>query len=149
MYRISSIVASVGFIGYIPKGGGTIAAVFTAVLWYFYMNENYLNQTISTALILAIGVWVSNLLENYWGKDSYKIVIDEVLGMMITLLFVPISAKVILTGLVLFRFFDITKILGIRKAEKLSKGWGVMIDDLWAGVYSNILLQVFLSYNLL
>jgi phosphatidylglycerophosphatase A len=81
-------------------------------------------------------------MEAAWGKDSYRIVIDEVAGMCLTLLFVPVSWQTVTIGLVLFRFFDIAKPFYIRKMEKLNGGWGVMMDDMLAGLYSNIILQI-------
>jgi phosphatidylglycerophosphatase A len=76
------------------------------------------------------------------------VVIDEVAGMLITLIFIPITLKCVLTGLVLFRFFDITKPLFIRKMESLPKGWGVMADDVLAGIYAHIVLTIIVSFKL-
>jgi phosphatidylglycerophosphatase A len=93
-------------------------------------------------------VWGANQVEVSWGKDSSKIVIDEVAGMMISLLFIPSTAINILVALILFRFFDILKPLMIRKLEKWPKGWGVMGDDVLAGIYSNIVLQLLMYFNI-
>ncbi len=93
-------------------------------------------------LLMAAGVWSSGRMERKWGKDNYRIVIDEVVGMCCTLLFIPVRWPYVLTGLVLFRFFDIAKPLYIRRMEELKGGWGVMMDDVLAGVYSNLILQV-------
>lgn len=147
MYRISSVLATIGPIGHVPKGGGSIAAVFTVLCWYFFMNDDFIVQTFATVIVFFVGVWVSNNLEKHWGKDSNKIVIDEVLGMMVALLFLPISVEVVVIGFILFRFFDITKVLGIRKTEQLHKGWGVMVDDLLAGIFSNLILQVLIHFD--
>ena len=81
-------------------------------------------------------------MEALWGKDSYRVVIDEVAGMCLTLLFVPVRWQYVLIGLLLFRFFDIAKPLYIRKMEALDGGWGVMMDDVLAGAYSNLILQL-------
>jgi phosphatidylglycerophosphatase A len=81
-------------------------------------------------------------VEKNWGKDNQKVVIDEVAGMCISLLLVPLSVPYVAAGLILFRFFDITKPLYIRKAEHLPGGWGVMLDDVLAGIYTNLLLQL-------
>ncbi|HSU49755.1 MAG TPA: phosphatidylglycerophosphatase A, partial [Segetibacter sp.] len=91
-----------------------------------------------------LGVWSGNVVDAFWGKDSSKVVIDEVAGMMVSLLFIPIVLKYVLAGLVLFRIFDIAKPLFIKRMEALPKGWGVMGDDVVAGVYANLLLQVIL-----
>ena len=81
-------------------------------------------------------------VEEIWGKDHNRVVFDEVAGMCITLLFVPLKWEYTLIGLILFRFFDILKPLYIRKLEELPGGWGVMADDVLAGIYANVILQL-------
>jgi len=76
------------------------------------------------------------------------VVVDEAAGMCITLLFVPVALKYVICGLILFRFFDIVKPLYIKKMEKLPGGWGIMLDDVLAGVYANIILQAILWFRL-
>jgi phosphatidylglycerophosphatase A len=102
-----------------------------------------------TYLITVIGLWSSSLVENDWGKDSSRIVIDEAAGMCISLLFIPVTPVYIITAFVLFRFFDILKPLYIRRAEALPGGWGVMMDDVCAGIYSNLVLQVIIYAGIL
>ena len=132
-------------IGYVPKGGGTIAAVVCSIIWYFaWRSGNQPNwlPVLITIVVLFVGVYVSGKMEAIWGKDSYRIVIDEVAGMCLTLLFVPVRWPYLLVGLILFRFFDIAKPFYIRRMEKLDGGWGVMMDDVLAGIYANLLLQL-------
>lgn len=86
-------------------------------------------------------------VEEIWGKDHNRVVIDEVAGMCITLLFVPLKWQYTLIGLIFFRFFDILKPLGIRKLEELPGGWGVMADDILAGIYANVILQLVLVFE--
>ena len=87
-------------------------------------------------------------METVWEHDSNRIVIDEVLGMMITLAFLPNDILYIITGCVLFRFFDIAKPLGIRRAESLPRGLGVMADDVLAGVYAHLILWAIVTAKL-
>ncbi len=70
-----------------------------------------------TGVILAAGVWSSGVVERYWGKDSNYVVIDEIAGMSISLLFLPVTIPVVLAAFLLFRFFDIVKPLYIRRTE--------------------------------
>lgn len=132
-------------IGYIRKGGGTVAAVVCCIAWYFAgkggTGSFWLPVGVTLAL-LALGTWSAGKVEAGWGKDSYRVVIDEVAGMCITLLFVPVRWPYVIIGLVLFRFFDIVKPLYIRKMEQLDGGWGVMMDDVLAGIYANLILQI-------
>ncbi|MFP5039865.1 phosphatidylglycerophosphatase A [Parasediminibacterium sp. JCM 36343] len=147
MMSFHKAIATVCGIGYIGKGSGTIAAVAYCIFLMFLPPGNkWLWQPLLLAAVLAVGTWNSNVLESIWGHDSNKIVIDEVAGMMITLLFVPIEIKYVAFGLVLFRFFDIVKPLGIKKAELLPSGWGVMADDVLAGVYSWLILQLVIEF---
>jgi phosphatidylglycerophosphatase A len=132
-------------IGYIRKGGGTVAAAVCCIAWYFAWkggSEHFWAPIVVILVVLMIGIWSAGKVEAGWGEDSYRVVIDEVAGMCITLLFVPVRWPYVVTGLVLFRIFDIVKPLYIRKMELLDGGWGVMMDDVLAGVYANVILQV-------
>ncbi len=131
-------------IGYL-KGGGSIAALLTGIIWYVSLigkNVSGMVLPLITGIIIVVGIFSGNQLERIWGKDSYKIVIDEVAGMCITLLFIPVNWQYGLAGWILFRFFDIVKPLYIRKMELLPGGWGVMMDDILAGLYANILVSL-------
>jgi phosphatidylglycerophosphatase A len=143
------LMASCGGIGY-WKGGGTVAALLYTILWLLIRPSiyNLPAQVVVFLLLMLVGVFVSNKLESEWGKDSNKIVIDEVAGMCCTLLFVPHQWQYALVGLLLFRFFDIVKPLYISTAEKLPGGWGVMTDDVAAGICANLLLQLIMVTNI-
>ena len=141
-------IASVFGIGYI-KGGGTIAAAVAALGWYLLTPEEGSIQLLLCTAVFFAGVLAANKTDILWGKDSSKVVIDEVLGMMVAVLLLPKTASVVIGSFILFRLFDIFKPLGIRRAERLKKGWGVMIDDLWAGVYANIGMQLVVYAGLL
>lgn len=93
-------------------------------------------------MITALGIWNGNKVEADWGKDSSKVVIDEIAGMCISLWFVPVTMGNVIIALILFRFFDIVKPLYIKRLEALPGGWGVMLDDVVAGIYANIVLQI-------
>lgn len=143
-FSIPKIVASVFGVGFIGRGGGTVAAILYCVVWYFLPASfsSSVVQFFVIALLIMAGTWSGNIVDASWGKDSSKVVIDEVAGMAIALLYIPHQLSYLLLSLAAFRFYDILKPLGIRKAEKLPKGWGVMADDILAGLYA--LLSVFL-----
>ncbi len=142
---MNKVIASWFGIGYI-KGGGTIAAAITCGLIYLFWHTTVANLTwvlpAITLLILLTGIYTGNKVEPAWGKDSYRVVIDEVAGMLVALLFVRQNMYLLVAGFILFRFFDMVKPLFIRRLEKLPGGTGVMMDDVLAGVYCNILLQI-------
>ncbi len=144
---IHKIIATACGAGYFPWGPGTMGAIFAVALWLpLFLFVDYCTwMTITIAAILVftiLGVWSSTIAERYWGEDPSRVVIDEVVGMWITLLAVPHQAKwyTIVTAFVLFRFFDMVKPLGVRKMEKLKSGYGIMADDILAGVYGAIVI---------
>ena len=144
------IFSSVFGIGYI-KGGGTIAAAFCCICWYLAWagaSPPAILSIIITIVITLAGVWSSSIVETIWGKDPSKVVIDEVAGMCVALLFLPVSVKYLLSAFILFRFFDIVKPLYIKRLERLPKGWGIMFDDVLAGTYTNILVQAVVWFKL-
>ena len=140
MRTIAKIIATAGGIGFLYKGGGTAAAVVFCIAWYF-IPIGPVYQALLLIVLLAVGTWSATKMESVWEHDSNKIVIDEVAGMMITLAFLPNNWMYIVTGCVLFRFFDIVKPLGIKRAESLPRGIGVMADDVVAGIYAQLILR--------
>ena len=143
------LICSCFGIGHV-KGGGTFAALAFCIVWYFFCNNgcsNFLFIAASLA-ITALGIWSAGKVEADWGEDSSKVVIDEAAGMCVSLLFLPVQIKYIITAFILFRFFDIAKPLFIRRLEKLPHGWGVMADDLLAGIYTNLIMQIIVISNL-
>jgi len=98
-------------------------------------------------IFFIIGIISGDHLEQIWGKDPGRIVIDEMVGMWVVLLGLDFSWTYILMGFFLFRFFDILKPLYINKLQNLPGGWGIMLDDVLAGLYTNVFLRVFLLFN--
>jgi phosphatidylglycerophosphatase A len=150
MIKTHKLISSCFGIGYL-KGGGTFAALACCTCWYFLSKYNHSNNiwlSVSTIIITGIGIWAAGKVDAEWGKDSSRVVIDEVAGMCVGLLFLPAQLKYIVASFILFRFFDITKPLFIRCLEKLPLGWGVMADDLLAGIYTNLIMQIIVFSNL-
>jgi phosphatidylglycerophosphatase A len=145
----AKLVATCLGTGYIRKGGGTVAALFFCLFWLLMNPQNHWVAILGSIIFLVAGIWSANVVEVVWGKDSNRVVIDEVLGMQVSLIWVPVDWRYVLIAFILFRFFDIVKPLLIRRAEALPAGWGVMADDLLAGIYSNIVLQVIILTGIL
>ena len=145
------IATSFGF-GYWPWGPGTAGAVFAVIVWialYYGLAQDYaMIQSVLAALIVVftiLGVWSGTVAERFWGPDPSKVVMDETVGCWIGLLAVPQQGQIwwyVLGAFVLFRFFDIVKPLGVRQMEKFPGGYGIMADDILAGVYSAIVLVI-------
>ena len=129
---INKLIATCFGIGYLQKGAGTIAALFCCLTWYiFRVDKAAMTVQLSYLLLLFfIGVFAATKVEAEWGHDSNRVVIDEWMGMGVTLFMVPFSWTNFIIGFVLFRLFDIVKPFFIRKAEAAPGGWGVMLDDL-------------------
>lgn len=134
--------------GFSPVAPGTAGALLAFGVWYalsFLVSASVLLWlTVVLALVFTVaGVWAANRLEQAWGEDPSRVVVDEMVGCWITLLAAP--AGHLWYGLAafgLFRLFDILKPLGIRRMENLPGGIGVMMDDVLSGVYGFIVLIV-------
>lgn len=148
MIRLSKIIATVCGIGFIKKGGGTVASIAYCIVWFWVPYFSINLQIFLLLLLLIVGVWSASEVEKIWGEDNFRIVIDEVAGMMIALLFVPVKIQYLITALVLFRFFDILKPLGIKRMEKFPSGWGVMADDVLSGIYALVIMQTVITLKL-
>jgi phosphatidylglycerophosphatase A len=143
----SLLLASAFYIGYIPGAPGTYASIATTLVYYLFIRHY---RGVSHELLLSIiciitiiGVFTASEAGRSSGQeDPHFVVIDEVAGQLLTFLFVPISGTNLVFGTFLFRLFDIYKPFPIRRLERLGKGVGVMADDLLAGVYANIVLQI-------
>ena len=147
MDLLSKIVATGFGTGFVPKAPGTAGSVLAIGLYYLFFPAapSVLIHFIFFLIIAAVffmGVWTSTRAESFYGHDPSCVVIDEIVGMGITLLFIPKIWYVALAGFVLFRFFDITKWLGADRMQRLKGGWGVMMDDVVAGIWSNMMLQL-------
>lgn len=144
-------ILSTGFgTGYSPFAPGTAGAVLAVVIWLiFYFLLPYwacLVSTIVLTLLLSyFGARAADAVESIWGKDPHRVVVDEMVGVLIPLFFVPQSSLwyiYVIAAFVLFRLFDIFKPLGIRRMEKFPGGMGIMMDDVLAGIYSAIIILV-------
>jgi len=150
MMIIAKLLATCLGIGYIQKGAGTVAALFCCAVWYFLrLHETGLvEQIVQVCVLFFIGVWAAAKVEKYWGHDSNRVVIDEWLGMTVALFLIPFKWPYVITAFILFRAFDILKPLYIRRMEAVAGGWGVMLDDLLAGIYSNVILHLLIKSHL-
>ena len=135
-------IASVLGVGYLPLAPGTWATAAGVGLAY-YLGNNLPAYTIIMVVLLILGIMASGLLEKQLNqKDPGIVVIDEVVGVMIALWGLPLIWPVMICGFFLFRAFDMFKIYPINKLEAQPGGWGIMLDDCMAGVYTNIILRI-------
>ena len=144
MNQLALLVASFGYVGFFPFAPGTAGslaalALFAVVRW---VGVPAFEVGVILA-ILVLGIWSANGAERALGrKDPGQVVIDEVLGMLITLALLPVSLTGVFVGFLLFRLFDVVKPYPVGRLEHLPGGYGIMLDDAMAGVYSYIVLRV-------
>ena len=135
------MVATCGGAGYAPVASGTVgSAVALVLLWLIPFTPMALVWT--TLGVTLLGIWSGGRVERAVGqKDPGIIVIDEVAGMALSVLFLPRTIPVLLVAFFLFRLFDVWKPFPARESQALTGGLGVMVDDLIAGVYALVLVM--------
>ncbi len=129
--------------GFSPVVPGTMGTLLAIPIYYFGSSISSPLYALTLVAFFFFSSWVSNQAERYWGtKDDRRIVIDEIMGFLVTMLWVPKSISSMIAGFILFRFFDILKPFPIRHLERVESGFGVVLDDVLAGIYSNIILHL-------
>ena len=144
MTRLAVFIATVGYCGYFPVAPGTVgsAAGLIVYLLVWWSQSPVIEVGLIVALFLA-GVWAGTTAERYFGGiDPGPIVVDEVVGMLITLAFIPVGLSGAIAGFFLFRVFDVIKPFPARRFESLHGGLGVMADDAMAAIYANLSLRL-------
>lgn len=131
--------------GYVPFGPGTWGTAVGVLMLYlgnhFGLLDNCWSLLVITIVWSALGYVAILGLPKTWIHDDGKIVVDEVVGLFVTMLWLPLDIKILLMGFVLFRILDIWKPMGIRKFDNYKGEWSVIVDDLVAGVYANVILR--------
>lgn len=144
-YNISRLISSFFGIGFMPVAGGTFGSIAGAAIYYFLWRREIIFYAVLFFLTL-IGFFVSERAELAFGKkDARPIVIDEGVGMLVSLVLVPLNWINFIIVFALFRIFDITKPYPIRRLEKMPAGFGIMLDDIVAGLYANLLFHIGIS----
>lgn len=149
MTRLAVFLATAGYTGYFPIAPGTVGSAVGLVVYVIlrWLAPSHLGiaELVSIAGLFAVGVWAGTTAERYFGGiDPGPIVLDEVVGMLITLALIPVGVSGALAGFVLFRIFDVIKPFPARRLEALHGGLGVMADDAMAAVYANVSLRILL-----
>ena len=144
MTRLAVFIATAGYSGYFPIAPGTVgSAVGLLVYALVWWTGSRVFEVSLIVGLFAAGVWAGTIAERYFGGvDPGPIVMDEVVGMLITLAFIPVGWSAALAGFVLFRVFDVIKPFPAGRFEQLHGGLGVMADDAMAAVYANLTLRL-------
>jgi len=143
MTRFLLILATGFGVGYSPIAPGTLGTLITIPIYYFLSAIPSPIYETTLIAFFFFSVWISENAEIFFGrKDDPRIVIDEMMGFLITMLWLPKTIFFVTTGFFLFRFFDILKPFPIRRLERRWRGgYGVVSDDVLAGIYGNIVLH--------
>ena len=143
MNQLALLVASFGYVGFFPVAPGTAGSLAALALFAFVRWVGVPAFELGMiGAVLVLGIWSANGAERALGrKDPGQVVIDEVLGMLITLALLPVSLTGVFVGFLLFRFFDVVKPYPAGRLEHLPGGYGIMLDDAMAGVYAYLVLR--------
>lgn len=151
----ASAIATFFGIGRLKPGPGTWASAVAALIWFAISRQiatNFQNVVLGAliVIVIAVGIPAATAIARTSGlKDPQIVVIDEVAGQWIALLLTPVTWKTLLVGFILFRGFDILKPPPVRQFERLPEGTGIVVDDIAAGLYSLLVMQLLLHFGLL
>lgn len=147
---VESAIASgfgAGFLKPAPGTWGTLVGSLILFILSLYVSSSFV-LPILTVIITGMGYWAINRLPEDWEHDDSRIVIDEVVGVMVSMWWIPLTVSNIILAFILFRLYDIVKPLGIRKFDELKSNWSVLVDDMLAGVYTNLTIRVIIIFLL-
>jgi len=134
-------IATGAFTGYTPLAPGTIASLLAVAFYAIPGAENPLLSGLLIVILFFIGVATASSMERSFGTDPAIVVIDEFVGMWVSLWMLPKELIVTILAFFLFRLLDIVKPFPARRAEQLPGGWGVMMDDVISGIYANVIVR--------
>ncbi|MBU0529307.1 phosphatidylglycerophosphatase A [bacterium] len=142
--KLANWFSTVFKIGYLPIAPGTWGSLAALVLWFLIIEStSTITFIVSIVIIFILGVYTSNITESILKKkDPSVIVIDEWVGQWIALLFLPKSLLWGLVAFLFFRLFDIWKPYPIKNLDDMTGGWGIMLDDVLAGIYALVAISL-------
>jgi len=133
-------------IGYFPVAPGTVTSIAAVLAYLFFpVLQNPQLLLFLVILSLAAGVWAGPIMEERYGEDPSVVTVDELAGQWLALAALPAGVLPALLSLVFFRFFDIAKPGPVDAAQRLAGGWGIMADDLLAGLFANLSVRLLLA----
>ena len=136
--------------GLTPVVPGTIGTLIGVLICLICLPLPWLLRLLVVIALLALSIYVAGQAEKLYRKhDDQRIVIDEIVGFQVTMLPVAITSLYLLVGFVLFRIFDILKPFPIRNLQKLQGGWGIVLDDVAAGIYAGVLMLLLVVFGVI
>ena len=141
---LSRLIATGFFSGYSPVVPGTAGSLVGLAFYAIPGMEKNITLSLAILATFFVGIYTSNQMEKKLGEDPQVVVIDEVVGMWISLFFLPKGMWTGLLAFFFFRIYDTLKPPPARKLEHLQNGWGIMLDDVAAGIYANVTVRLLL-----
>lgn len=142
MKSLIKLISSFFYVGYTPFASGTVASLCALGLYFLFKGNFYL-YTILLGVVYALGFLVAGPAEKILQeKDSKRIVIDEVAGLLLAFWGLRLAPTLLIIGFLIFRALDMLKPYPANKIEKIEGSVGIMLDDFVAGLYTNIVLQI-------
>jgi len=143
MSKVSRLIATLFYIGYCPIAPGTAGSIAAMILYLFLPASIVAHQYFWLIVLLfaPISIYFTGQAEKNMERDDQRIILDELIGYFVSILFLPRSLLIAVIAFALFRVFDILKPEPVRSIQNLKGGWGIVMDDVLAGVYSNLILQ--------
>jgi len=146
MRQLGLFIATCGYVGYVPVAPGTFgSAVGLAAYAGLQAIGSPALEIAVIVLLFAVGVWSATIAEQQLGVDPGPVVMDEVVGMLITLALIPTTPLGAFVGFLVFRVLDVVKPPPAARFEHLHGGLGVMSDDVMAGIYGNVLMRLLIA----
>ena len=151
----ATLTATLFGVGRLRPGPGTWASLAATLIWFGvsqFIKADLQPLILACLAAIATGIGIpaaTAVARSSGSKDPQHVVVDEVAGQWVALLFAPVSWKTMLAGFILFRGFDILKPPPVRQLERLPEGTGIVVDDLAAGLYSLLVMQLLLHFRLL
>ena len=143
MTRVGLFIATCGYLGYVPIAPGTFGSAAGLAVFYAVRSTGSVSVELAAIVVLfAIGIWAGTIAEHHFGGlDPGPVVLDEVVGMLITLALLPVNLTGAIVGFFIFRVLDVLKPWPSAQFERLPGGLGVMADDGMAAIYGNLILR--------
>jgi phosphatidylglycerophosphatase A len=147
MRRLALFISTFGYLGYAPVAPGTFGSAAGLAVFYAVRSTGSTGLEIGTIVVLfAVGIWAGTIAEHHFGGvDPGPIVLDEVVGMLITLFLLPVNGAGAFVAFLVFRVLDVIKPFPSARFEKLPGGLGVMADDGMAAIYGNLAMRAVMA----
>jgi len=143
MRRLGLFIATCGYLGYVPVAPGTFGSAAGLVAWAAVQTSgSHAVEVLVIVILFTVGVWSGTQAEHHFGDvDPGPVIMDEVVGMLITLAFLPVNWTGAFIAFLVFRLLDVVKPWPAGRFERLPGGLGVMADDGMAAVYGNLIMR--------